>query len=170
MRTFLARRWFLLVIVVGAVAVWRWPAGLRWTRSVDPTATGAVAIFLSAWTLESRRLLGALVRPAAALGALCVSYGLLPSLALLAGHLLPHPDLRIGLLLIASVPCTLASAVIWTRLAGGNEATALLITLLTNLTGWLFTTAWLMLATGEAEAGPDAGGMMTRLVLVLVVP
>ena len=35
-------------------------------------------------------------------------------------------DVRIGLILVASVPCTLSTAVLWTRLAGGNEATALL--------------------------------------------
>ena len=46
---------------------------------------------------------------------------LLPLLACLLGPLLPLPDLGVGLLLCASVPCTLSSAVLWTRLAGGND-------------------------------------------------
>jgi sodium/bile acid cotransporter 7 len=120
--------------------------------------------------MESRRLLGTLVRPWPALGAVAISYGLLPALAWSLGHLLPEGDLRIGLLLIASVPCTLASAVIWTRLAAGNEATALLVTLLTNLTSWLATTAWLLAGTGVAATGGTAGPLMGRLFLVLVLP
>jgi sodium/bile acid cotransporter 7 len=169
MRTFLARRWFLLLILWGALLVWLWPGTLGWTRLLDPALTGAVAVFLSAWSLESGRLFGTLVRPWPALWAVVISSGLLPALAWALTHLLPHADLRLGLLLIASVPCTLASAVIWTRLAAGNEATALLVTLLTNLTGWLTTTAWLLAGVSVA-AGLEAGPMMGKLLLVLVLP
>jgi sodium/bile acid cotransporter 7 len=170
MRAFVARRWFLLLILAGAVAVWRVPQYLDWTRWLDPAITGAVAIFLSSLSMQSRSLLGTLIRPAAALWAVLISYGLLPGMAWAAGHLLPHADLRLGLMLIASVPCTLASAVIWTRMAVGNEATALLVTLLTNLTGWLFTTAWLLVTTGIGDGGIDGVRMMQKLMLVLVVP
>jgi sodium/bile acid cotransporter 7 len=169
MCAFLARRWFLLLILAGAAAVWLGPGYLGWTRFLDPSVTGAVAIFLSGLSLDSRSLFGILVRPAAALWAVLISYGVLPALAWALGHLLPHPDLHLGLMLIASVPCTLASAVIWTRMAAGNEATALLVTLLTNLTGWLFTTAWLLLTTGVA-GGLDGPPIMHKLFLVLVVP
>jgi sodium/bile acid cotransporter 7 len=170
MRAYLARRWFLLLVVGGAVLIWRWPAAMRWTRFLDPSLTGALAVLLSSWCLETRRLLRALARPATALWALGISYGLLPALAWALGHLLPAADLRAGLLLIASVPCTLASAVIWTRMAGGNEATALLIVLLTNLLSWLVTTAWLTLAAGIEGAGTAAVPMMGKLILILVLP
>jgi sodium/bile acid cotransporter 7 len=59
--------------------------------------------------------------------------------------------------------------VLWTRLAGGNDALALLITVATTGLGWLTTTLWLTLGTG-VEAGPDAREMMRALALVLVVP
>ncbi len=170
MRAFLARRWFLLVVVAGALVVWLAPGGLRWTRPVNPSVTGAVAIFLTAWGLETRRLVGALVRPLAALWAVAVSFGLLPALAWLAGPLLPPGDLRLGLMVMAAVPCTLASAVIWTRLAGGDEATALCVTLLTNLTGWLATTAWLTLATAVSPGGAAAPALMGKLLWILVLP
>src|SRR5262249_23484140 len=129
------RHWFLLLILFGTLLVLVRPAWLGWTVWLNPSLFGAAAVFLSALTMETRSLGNAVVRPLPALWAMVVSYGLLPGLALLVGGLLPEPhDFRIGLLLIASVPCTLASAMIWTRLAGGDEATALLITLLTNCT------------------------------------
>jgi sodium/bile acid cotransporter 7 len=170
MKVFLAKRWFLLLICAGAVLVGVSPQALRWTAVLDPSVTGATAIFLSSWSLNSRKLLGTLLRPAAALWAVVISYGLLPALAWLLGLLLPHPDLRVGLLLIASVPCTLASAVIWTRMAAGNEATALLVTLFTNMSSWLATTAWLTLGTSVATDEGIVLGLMARLLLVLVLP
>jgi sodium/bile acid cotransporter 7 len=103
------------------------------------------------------------------LWALAVSYGFLPALAWAAGTLLPSPDLRTGLLIIASVPCTLASAVLWTRLAGGNEAVALLVVLLGTAASWLVTTVWLTLTT-SARVSLDTAGLMRDLALVLVVP
>jgi sodium/bile acid cotransporter 7 len=170
MKGFVAKRWFLLLVCAGAILILVWPQGLGWAAYLDPSVAGAAAIFLSAWSLNSRKLVQAVLHPLAALWAVSISYGLLPALAWLFGRLLPHADMRIGLLLIASVPCTLASAAIWTRMAAGNEATALLVTLFTNLSSWLATTAWLMLGAGVAADQGTAFGMMARLVLVLVVP
>ena len=42
-----------------------------------------------------------------------VSYLFLPAFAWIVGGFSPFPDLRVGLLLAASVPCTLASCVLW---------------------------------------------------------
>jgi sodium/bile acid cotransporter 7 len=72
-------------------------------------------------------------------------------------------------MLMASVPCTLASAVLWTRMAGGNEATALLVILLTTSTSWLATTAWLVFGT-DTEITLNTVALMRGLVLVLIVP
>jgi predicted Na+-dependent transporter len=59
--------------------------------------------------------------------------------------------------------------VLWTRLGGGNEATALLVTLISTATSWLVTTLWLTATTGTAVA-LDAGGMMLDLLVYLVAP
>jgi len=165
----LARRWFLLLIILGIVVAWFWPAALHWTRHVQPQIVMALALFLSAWTLQSRRLYRALVWPVPALWALAISYGLLPALAWWSGPLLPIADFRIGLMISASVPCTLASAVLWTRMAGGDEATALLSTMLSTAMSWLATTAWLSLTTGS-QVAIDTAGMMRDLALILVLP
>ncbi|HMF14876.1 MAG TPA: bile acid:sodium symporter, partial [Gemmataceae bacterium] len=108
--------------------------------------------------------------PWPAVWATVISYGLVPGLAWAAGQSFADDQIRIGLLLVASVPCTLVSAVIWTRMAGGDDATALLITLLTNCTSWLATTAWLTFTIGSRDQALDAGPVMVKLLLVLVAP
>jgi sodium/bile acid cotransporter 7 len=167
--SFLRRHWFLILLIVGVSVAALRPDWLRPAVSrVPPRGVVGLALFFMAWGLESRSLGRALLRPLPALWAVLISYGAVPALAWLAGPLLTD-DYRIGLLISASVPCTLASAVLWTRMAGGSEATALLVTLLTTATSWLATTAWLAWTTGAA-VGVDTTAMMRELLLVLVVP
>jgi solute carrier family 10 (sodium/bile acid cotransporter), member 7 len=170
MRAFLARRWFLLVLGGGvALALFRPEVFLIWTsRLIVPVFVGA-ALFLMGWTLPSRSLGREITRPWPALWALVLSYGLLPAGAWLFGQFLPR-DYRVGLLLVASGPCTLASAVLWTRMSGGNDATALLVIFLSTASSWLVTTVWLTLGTGSTLAGGEITGMMLVLLLTLVVP
>jgi len=170
MREFLARRWFLLLLS-GAIGL-----ALLWPGSVHPVVSRVpdrlvviLSLFLMSWSLPASRLIGTLRRPGAALWAVTVSFGLLPGLAWLLRLLLPLPDLEIGLMICASVPCTLSSAVIWTRLAGGNDASAMLATVLSAATGWLATSWWLTRTTA-IETSLSARTMMGDLLLVLVVP
>jgi predicted Na+-dependent transporter len=170
MMPFLRKRWFLLLLLGGVGLALCRPEWLRpGTGRLNPRALVTLALFLMAWTLESRSLWGTVVRPAPAAWAALVSYGPLPALAWAAGRLLPETDFRVGLMVIASVPCTPASSILWTRMAGGNPATALLVVLVTMGTSWLVTPAWLAWATGSAAA-VDTGDMMRQLVLVLIVP
>jgi sodium/bile acid cotransporter 7 len=168
MMTFLVRRWFLLLLAAGLAAAWFCPQALRWTRGLQPRFVVGLALFLMAWGLPTRNLLRVLAHPWPALWAVLISYGALPALGWCAGWLLPD-DFRVGLLIVTSVPCTLASAALWTRLAGGDEALALLVTLLTTATSWLFTSAWLALATGAAVA-LDLPALMGDLFVILVLP
>jgi sodium/bile acid cotransporter 7 len=159
-----------LFLVGGVALAWMRPEWLSpITARLPPLVVVAPALFLMALGLDGARLYGAVVRPLPALWAVVISYGAVPTLGWLGGWLLLHPEMRLGLMISASVPCTLASAVLWTRLAGGNEATALLVILLTTGTSWLATTFWLFLGTGT-HVHIDAGVMMTELFLVLVVP
>ncbi|MFO0866498.1 MAG: bile acid:sodium symporter [Gemmataceae bacterium] len=56
--------------------------------------------------------------------------------------------MRIGFMLAYGVPCTLASCILWTRLAHGNEATALLAVLISTLISPLVAPVWLALTLG----------------------
>ena len=170
MREFILKRWFLLLLVGGVALAALMPQHLRPVVGLlEPKVIVSVALFLMAWCLESRNLWSTLLRPWAAIWAVMISYGLMPALGWAAGSMLSVADFRIGLMITVSVPCTLASAALWTRMAQGNEATALLVTLLTTATSWLATTGWLMLGTGT-QVGISLGNLMLGLFLVLVLP
>ncbi len=167
---FLAQRWFLGALVAGVAFSLFFPNALHpWLAHVPPDYVIAGSLFLMAWTMPTRTLTAELRRPGAALWAMAMSYGLLPAAAALVGDLAPLADVRVGLLLAASVPCTLASCVLWTRLAGGNEATALLTVLGCTLTSWFLTTFWLALTTGAQIEIPIVS-MMLDLTRTLIVP
>jgi sodium/bile acid cotransporter 7 len=170
LREFLRQRWFLLLLLTGLTLAGFCPEKIRlWTDYLPARATVALVLFLTGWSLESRSFLRSLARPGPALWAVVLSYGIVPSLAWSTGWLLPDADLRIGLLIIASVPCTVASALLWTRLAGGNEATTLTVVLLSTATSWLATSAWLCWGSGT-QVKMDINGMMYNLLLFLVIP
>ena len=165
----IAKRWFLLAVLLGFGIVWLWPGAMAWTQSVKPRLVIPLALFLVSWTMDGGRLLGALKNPAPALLAVVVSYTLPPLVAWWCGALLPLEDLRIGMLICACVPCTLASAVIWTRLAHGDEAQALLASFAGSGLSWLVTPTWLASLTGQHVA-PNYPAMMLDLAATLLVP
>jgi sodium/bile acid cotransporter 7 len=156
-----------LILSVGLALITPTPLDAA-TERLQPPVVIACALFLMAWTMPSRSLGQELRRPWAALWAMAISYGFLPSAAWLIGIQAPA-DVRIGLLLAASVPCTLASCVLWTRLAGGNEATALLTVLGCTLSSWFLTTFWLATTTGARVEIPVAE-MMLDLATTLIIP
>ena len=169
MLVFLRQRWFLCALLTGVSLALSLPHVVHaWTQELPPQLVVALALFLMAWTMPSRSLAGELRRPWAALWAMAISYGFLPGAAWGLGMLAPA-DVKIGLLLAASVPCTLASCVLWTRLAGGNEATALLTVLGCTLSSWFITTFWLATTTGTQVEIP-AVKMMGDLALTLILP
>jgi sodium/bile acid cotransporter 7 len=164
----LVKRWFLLVLAVGATLALAHPPALAWAAWIDPRAIVAGALFLMAWTMPGRHLLDVLLRPWAALWAFALGAAAVPAAAWLLMPLLPA-EVGLGLLISASVPCTLASALLWTRRGGGDEGTVLLVIVLSTATAWLTTTGWLALGTGAAVA-VDSATMMLDLLLTLVLP
>jgi sodium/bile acid cotransporter 7 len=164
----LVKRWFLVALVAGCVLAWFAPGALAWTLRMPPRVVMPLALFLVAWTLESRHLARAVRRPGAALWGVFVGYTVPPLLGWAAGSLLPS-DFQIGLLVCTAVPCTLASAALWTRLAGGDEATAILGTAVSTGVSWAATTAWLAVTTGRLVA-LNYPAMMLDLAVTLVLP
>ncbi len=102
-----------------------------------------------------------------------MSLALIPLLFLLFDALLARtalePDLRHGLLILACMPTTVTSCVVYTRLAGGNEAGALFNATLGNLLGILITPQLLLLLLGRT-AVVDAGGIVGKLLLTVLLP
>ncbi|MFV0445352.1 MAG: bile acid:sodium symporter family protein [Planctomycetaceae bacterium] len=178
MREFLQRRWFLLALVTLIVAG-HW-LGMRWPETVTGTSQRWIGSQTKSWliagilycmsvTLDGRRFRHALLRPLPVLWAIVVNAVGIPMAASL---LLPWqliPDFSMGLLIAASVPCTLAAASVWTRRAGGNDAVSLLVTLLTNGACILYTPFWLQLFSG-GSALLDLRSMIERLFFTALLP
>jgi sodium/bile acid cotransporter 7 len=171
---FLAKRWFLIALTIlfvvglfGAphlalLAEWKW---LRQTNLF-------LVMLITALPLEARSIWQTLKRPLAPAIALTMTYGLLPLVAWGLSNLISDPSLAGGLLVASVTPCTVASAAVWTRRAGGNDSVAILSTVLTNLACFVVPPLWLaVMLRGTAASGAlDAGKLMVELLLLVVLP
>jgi len=164
------RQWFLVMLVLLLAA------GFRGWRHLEPITgwktvqLGVVSatLFCMSLPLQTRLIGRALTRPGPALLAVLCNYGLLPLLAWPISRLLPQP-LAIGLLVTAATPCTLASASVWIRRAGGNDAVAMVVTIITNATCFFVTPLWLMALT-RTYVQLEWSKMIWQLAVVVVTP
>jgi sodium/bile acid cotransporter 7 len=135
----------------------------------------AAVTFIMALPLETRALWSAARRPGPAWLATALNSGVAPPLGWLASRALPL-ELATGMIVATSVPTTLATAAVFTRRAGGNDAVAFLVTIITNLACFLVIPAWLwLLVGGEAQADIrsaeiDYGQIAIGLILLVVLP
>lgn len=173
MRKFLVSRWFLLALAVAL------GLGMTLAPALQPLASSAAVrncivatvLFLMALPLQASAMWQAMKRPLAPLLAVAISYGLLPLVAWGVSFGLA-PEFGPGLLVAAATPCTLASASVWTRRAGGNDSAAILVTIITNLTCFVVTPLWLVAMTGvkpDSEA-LQLATMVEQLGLLVVLP
>jgi sodium/bile acid cotransporter 7 len=121
------------------------------------------------FTLDSRQFFKSLQKPGPVILAGLVNLGLLPLLGLALAMWQLTPDFQIGLMIAASVPCTLAAASVWTRKAGGNDAVSLLVTLSTNTLCVIVTPFWVSRIAAQ-EVSLDLLEMTLRLVVVVLIP
>lgn len=173
MKTFLIQRWFLIALVAILVV------GMAYSQPLLPLAEAkwlrdlvvASVMFFMALPLQASTMWRALKNPGPPLLAVVMSYAVLPVVAFLVAKTLPG-DFGQGLLVAAATPCTLASASVWTRRAGGNDSIATLVTLLTNGACAVATPGLLVLMMGDQVglANPDLSfAKMTRELGLLVL-
>ncbi len=137
-------------------------------RELCPGLTGVV-LFLMSFTLDSRKLAEALRSPRAVLWASLVNFGVLPLLAWPVSMWQLNPDYLLGVIITASVPSTMASASVWTRKAGGNDAVSLLVTILTNGLCFVVTPLWLRTQIG-ATVSLDTQKLIVDLLIFAMLP
>jgi sodium/bile acid cotransporter 7 len=171
----LKRQWFLVALgvcfAVGFFAAepLEFLLGLEWLR-------GAI-VFGVMWatgvTLRADAIRRSFVAPLPALLAISINVALVPALSLPLGWLLPESVLPArlagGLFVAALVPCTLASAAVWTRKAGGDDSVALLTTAVTNLACVVVVPVGVLIGLGR-QADVSAGGQMVKLALLVAAP
>jgi sodium/bile acid cotransporter 7 len=168
--SFFPRHWFLLLLaLLLAIGLTQGSQLESFARLLPRNAIVAGVMFLMALPMQFRELTSALRRFRASSLAIVLNMLVAPLLAWGAGALLP-PSLALGLVITAAVPCTLASAAVWTRRGGGNDAIALLVTLSTNLACFLVLPFWITLYRGEGlDLDEGTGTKLARDLFLLVV-
>jgi sodium/bile acid cotransporter 7 len=178
MKQFLVHRWFLLALVGVIVLGVGFSARLHGLFAALPGSweNGLVALmmFLMALSLDAAALGSVLRRPAATLLGVGASFLTAPILGWLLALALAQVsrDLALGLLIAAAVPTTITSAALWTRRAGGNDAVALMVTMVTNLSCVVVTPLLLWITAGATVDDEKfrLAPMMIRLALIVAAP
>ena len=172
----LKRRWFLvgLIVLIPAGLVIGSNLSAETLRPLEEAAGAtswlvAAILFLMSFSLDSRQIGRSLKRPGPVLLACLINFGVVPLMAWPLMRVQRLPDFAIGLMIVASVPCTMAAASVWTRKAGGNDAVSLLVTLLTNGLCFLITPLWLN-AVVASKVAFDLPDMIRRLLLTALLP
>ena len=167
----LARNWFYLALAITFLAGWQAPGLGRWLSQVGVTPwLVACAFFLNGFTLSTESLRENARLWHVAVPALIITFGISPALVLLARLLLPggHPALADGFQLVAAVPTMLVSAVIITRMAGGNTTVALYLTVVSNLLAILIVPPLLFVTL--KLGGVNMWGTSANLLLTVLLP
>ncbi len=177
----ISRHWFLcalLLVIPAGMAIGYSDAAMQVVGTlnrVPGSLLTAVILFLMSMTLDSGKLLAALRSPRAVVVAAVINQVVVPLMAIPLLPMVSSPDLRLGLLIASIVPCTMAAASVWTRMANGNDAVSLLVTLLTNVGCFLVIPAWLSVALSaqqllQVSKALAFGPMVMRLVFSAVLP
>lgn len=169
-KQFLIDRWFLIgltvLVVVGTLLG---PALMPLAKVPGIKDVNLfLVMFFMTLPIALAQMQGAISRPAPAALAVAISYGLLPAVAWGIGSLI-GPSYGHGLMVASIVPCTQASAAVWTRKAGGNDSIAVLVTIVTNLSCFLVAPAWLAIMRLTPQ-GLDFVRMVTQLAGLVVFP
>lgn len=164
---------FIVALVVAAVVASFVPAtgvGLDVLKNASLVAIGLLFLLYGARlsTVETINSIKHWRLHAAILGTTFVFFPLLGLGAQLLEPSILTPSLAAGVLLLCLVPSTVQSCLVYTGIAGGNVAGAVVSASLSNLVG-VFLTPTLVALLMTSDARVDAGAVV-RIVLQLFVP
>ena len=164
---------FIVALLVAAVVASFLPAtgdALDVLKQASVVAIGLL-FFLYGARLSTAETIAGLTRWRLHVAILSTTFVVFPLLGLatqlLEGNLL-RSSLASGVLLLCLVPSTVQSCIVYTRIAGGNVAGAVVSASMSNLLG-VFLTPALVALLMSADASVDAGSIV-RIVLQLFVP
>ncbi len=127
-------------------------------------------MLLLGWTLKPSAISRSVREPLGSVIASLINIFAVPLLTLPLLKFLPS-ELAGGLAVASLVPCTLATASVWTRAAKGDEAISMMTTVATNLLCFIVapTGIWLILgAQTEVNLLDQIRGLLIQVVLPLV--
>lgn len=169
----LRRQWFLytlLTLIPAGMFLGQIPA---FEQQISGVVNTQVVVFFTLYCMSSTLRLGqwtrSLSKPAGVLLATLINSFLMPLAAWGLFACFSQSPLSAGILIAGIVPCTLASAAVWTRRAEGNDAIPLIVTLLTNGLCFLLIPWWLWMTLGQMVP-VESGKLMSALLITAVLP
>ncbi|MGI9475050.1 MAG: bile acid:sodium symporter family protein [Rubripirellula sp.] len=166
----LAKHWFLASLAI--CFAWGYFAAELWRPLLEMRLLRDGIVFVVMWamgvTLRPDAIRNSLAKPIPSLLAIATNVLLVPLLSLPTMLWLPD-RLFGGLFVTAIVPCTLASASVWTRNAGGNDSVAMMTTVVTNLACVVVVPLGIMLVLAS-HADIDVVAQVPKLFAIVVVP
>ena len=170
MRARLAKHWFL--VALGCCFAFGYTAAGPLEPLLEQTLLRSGIVFSVMWamgvTLKADTIRRSVARPLPSLLAIGINVAIVPLLCLPASWLLPN-FLFGGLFVATIVPCTLASASVWTRKAGGDDSIAMMTTVVTNLACLVVVPIGISLVLAETTE-VSATDQMRKLASVVVAP
>jgi sodium/bile acid cotransporter 7 len=166
----LAKYWFLASIGVCFLTGYFASESLAPLRQMS--GTRSVIVFVVMWlmgiTLPASAIRRSLSRPLPVLLAITINLMVVPLISLPARWWLTESMFG-GLFVASLVPCTLASASVWTRKAGGDDSISLMTTVVTNLACVVVLPIGISLVLASAVQIPVAD-QMSKLACIVVAP
>src|SRR6056297_3456027 len=166
----LGKQWFLIALAVCFAVGYLAASPLQPLLEI-PFLRSSI-VFAVMWamgvTLHAKTVRRSLSRPGPSLLAIGINLAVVPLLCLPTRFLLTD-DLFGGLFVAAIVPCTLASASVWTRKAGGDDSIAMMTTVATNVACVVVAPLGIWLVLSQ-QVEIEAAEQMKKLAAVVVAP
>ena len=170
MKKLIIRSWFISLLVIALVFGYVLADQCRALVDMSWLKWGIVVVtmFVMALPISFGSIKATLSNPkvpglAIFLNAICLPLLAWPFSKLVEG------DLGLGLIVAGAAPCTLASAAVWTRRAGGNAAVAIVVTIFTNAFCFLIMPFWILVLIGQS-AEVDFLATTGKLFFLVVLP
>ena len=166
----LKKHWFLTALAICFAGGYLFAAQLKPLLGMTLLRSGLVFAVMWAMgvTLHADTIRRSIAKPLPSLLAIAINMALVPVLCLPTRWLLPD-SLFGGLFVTAIVPCTLASASVWTRKAAGDDSIAMMTTVVTNLACVVVVPLGILLVLSQ-QAEIDAAEQVRKLAIVVVLP
>ncbi len=169
----LTKYWFYFALLTAFIFGWYLPGagGALKQGGLLPWLV-AGAFFLNGFILATDEVLRSIREWRALAFTLVSSFVVAPALVLLVRTWLPGGEtpLAQGFQLLAVVPTMLVSTVVLTRIARGNAALALFLTVATNLLAIIIVPVLLLLTLGASNISLDIPAITTNLLLTVLLP
>lgn len=173
LRLWLIRWWFYPALLATFLLGWYCPALGQMVKTAKVTPWLVTTAFLiNGISLTTGALLGNLRRWRLMLVALLLIFVIAPTLVYLVRLVAPggQQPLAVGFQLLAAMPPTLVSAVALTRVAMGNGAIALYITLFANALSIVLLPVVLWLTLGRQDIAMNMAQTSTSLAITVLLP